>query len=83
MTDESLPQQRPGAGHPVVREAQSPENYNPLAKQKAAAKLSRIPVRIELSEKMDVPPGSLLDIFYHSDRDSQGEGPREISDRAL
>lgn len=25
----------------VVREAQSSENYNPLAKQKAAAKLSR------------------------------------------
>ena len=51
MIDESLPQQRPGAGHPVVREAQSPENYNPLAKQKAAAKLSRIPVKIELTRE--------------------------------
>ena len=55
MTDESLPQQRPGAGHPVVREAQSPENYNPLAKQKAAAKLSRIPVRIEPHEPLRKP----------------------------
>ena len=31
----------------VVREAQSVENYNPSAKQKAAAKLSRIPVKVE------------------------------------
>ena len=31
----------------VVREAQSLENYDPLAKQKAAAKLSRIPVKVE------------------------------------
>ena len=31
----------------VVREAQSTENYNPLAKQKAAAKLSRIPIKVE------------------------------------
>ena len=30
----------------VVREAQSPEDYNPLAKKKAAAKLSRIPVKV-------------------------------------
>ena len=30
----------------VVRDAQGPENYNPLAKQKAAAKLSRIPVKV-------------------------------------
>ena len=30
----------------VVRDAQSAENYNPLAKQKAAAKLSRIPVKV-------------------------------------
>ena len=30
----------------VVRDAQSQENYNPLAKQKAAAKLSRIPVKV-------------------------------------
>ncbi|MGP1629974.1 MAG: lipoyl synthase [Giesbergeria sp.] len=31
----------------VVREAQSAEDYNPLAKQKAAAKLSRIPIKVE------------------------------------
>ena len=35
------------AGNPVVREAQSVEAYNPLAKQKAAAKLSRIPIKVE------------------------------------
>ena len=34
----------------VVREAQSAENYNPLAKQKAAAKLSRIPIKVEQGE---------------------------------
>jgi lipoic acid synthetase len=31
----------------VVRDAQTTEAYNPLAKQKAAAKLSRIPVKVE------------------------------------
>ena len=31
----------------VVREVQSVENYDPMAKQKAAAKLSRIPVKVE------------------------------------
>lgn len=48
----------PEAFHPVnptVREAQSIETYNPLAKQKAAAKLSRIPVK--------VAPGELLKKF--------------------
>ncbi|NBX55151.1 MAG: lipoyl synthase [Betaproteobacteria bacterium] len=32
---------------PAVREAQDQTAYNPLAKQKAAAKLSRIPVKVE------------------------------------
>ena len=32
---------------PAVREAQDQNTYNPLAKQKAAAKLSRIPVKVE------------------------------------
>ena len=41
--------------HPVVREAQSVEDYNPLAKQKAAAKLSRIPVKIEQHERLRKP----------------------------
>ena len=39
----------------VVREAQSSENYNPLAKQKAAAKLSRIPVKVEQAEVLKKP----------------------------
>ncbi len=38
------------AENKVVREAQSVENYNPSAKQKAAAKLSRIPVKVEAGE---------------------------------
>jgi len=32
---------------PAVRDAQAQDTYNPLAKQKAAAKLSRIPVKVE------------------------------------
>ena len=39
----------------VVREAQSAQNYNPLAKQKAAAKLSRIPVKVEQAEVLKKP----------------------------
>ena len=34
------------SSNPVVREAQDLASYNPLAKQKAAAKLSRIPVKV-------------------------------------
>ena len=34
----------------VVREAQSVDNYNASAKQKAAAKLSRIPVKVQAGE---------------------------------
>ena len=55
---------------PVVREAQSAEDYNPLAKQKAAAKLSRIPVKVvpgELLKKPDwirVKAGSPTTRFY-------------------
>jgi lipoic acid synthetase len=40
---------------PVVREAQSLEAYNPSAKQKAAAKLSRIPVKVEQGEVLKKP----------------------------
>ena len=43
------------AGNPVVREAQSVEAYNPLAKQKAAAKLSRIPIKVESHEALRKP----------------------------
>ena len=39
----------------VVREAQTVENYDPLAKQKAAAKLSRIPVKVEQAEVLKKP----------------------------
>ena len=39
----------------VVREAQSAESYNPLAKQKAAAKLSRIPVKVVQAEVLKKP----------------------------
>ncbi len=39
----------------VVREAQTAANYNPLAKQKAAAKLSRIPVKVEQAEVLKKP----------------------------
>ncbi len=42
-------------GNPVVREVQSQQDYNPLAKQKAAAKLSRIPVKVERAEVLKKP----------------------------
>ncbi len=45
----------PETGTPVVREAQSQQDYNPLAKQKAAAKLSRIPVKVERAEVLKKP----------------------------
>ena len=55
----------------VVRDAQSAENYNPLAKQKAGAKLSRIPVKVvqtgEVLKKPDwirVKAGSPTTRFY-------------------
>ncbi|MDO5652634.1 MAG: lipoyl synthase [Brachymonas sp.] len=43
------------AGNPVVREAQSTAEYNPLAKQKAAAKIARIPVKVEPHEILRKP----------------------------
>ena len=39
----------------VVREAQSTETYDPTAKQKAAAKLSRIPVKVQSAEVLKKP----------------------------
>ncbi len=41
--------------HPTVREPQSGSDYNPLAKQKAAAKLSRIPVKVQAGEVLRKP----------------------------
>jgi len=49
MTKESI-----AAGH-VVREAQSQANYDPMAKQKAAAKLSRIPIKVTPGEVLKKP----------------------------
>ncbi len=40
---------------PTVREAQSVETYDPSAKQKAGAKLSRIPVKVEAGEVLKKP----------------------------
>ncbi len=58
------------SSNPTVREAQSVETYNPLAKQKAAAKLSRIPVKVEQAEVLKKPDwirvkaGSASSRFY-------------------
>jgi lipoic acid synthetase len=41
--------------NPTVREAQTTENYDPSAKQKAAAKLSRIPVKVVQGEILKKP----------------------------
>ena len=41
--------------NPIVRDIQSVEAYNPLAKQKAAAKLSRIPVKVVQGEVLKKP----------------------------
>jgi lipoic acid synthetase len=54
----------------VVREEQSPESYNASAKQKAAAKLSRIPIKVEQGEVLKKPDwirvkaGSASSRFY-------------------
>jgi lipoyl synthase len=58
------------SSNPVVREAQSVENYQATAKQKAAAKLSRIPVKVEAGEVLKKPDwirvkaGSASSRFY-------------------
>ena len=39
----------------VVRDAQTVENYDASAKQKAAAKLSRIPVKVQAGEVLKKP----------------------------
>jgi lipoic acid synthetase len=56
--------------NPVVREAQTVETYQASAKQKAAAKLSRIPVKVEAGEILKKPEwirvkaGSASSRFY-------------------
>ncbi|MBC5784156.1 lipoyl synthase [Ramlibacter sp. USB13] len=58
------------SSNPVVREAQSVETYQATAKQKAAAKLSRIPVKVEQGEILKKPEwirvkaGSATSRFY-------------------
>ncbi|HVZ46785.1 MAG TPA: lipoyl synthase [Ramlibacter sp.] len=55
---------------PTVREARSAEAYDPAAKQKAAAKLSRIPVKVQPGEVLKKPDwirvkaGSASSRFY-------------------
>jgi lipoic acid synthetase len=55
---------------PIVREAQGLDSYNPSAKQKAAAKLSRIPVKVQAGEVLKKPDwirvkaGSASSRFY-------------------
>ena len=43
------------SANPTVHEPQSQADYNPLAKQKAAAKLSRIPVKVVQGEILRKP----------------------------
>ena len=43
------------ASNPTVREAQSQQDYNASAKQKAAAKLSRIPIKVQAGEVLKKP----------------------------
>ncbi|WP_332827789.1 lipoyl synthase [Ramlibacter sp.] len=58
------------SSNPVVREAQTVETYQASAKQKAAAKLSRIPVKVEAGEILKKPgwirvkAGSASSRFY-------------------
>jgi lipoic acid synthetase len=51
MNDMNTPDSTPN----TVREAQTTENYDPSAKQKAAAKLSRIPVKVVQGEMLKKP----------------------------
>ncbi|MEO6292091.1 MAG: lipoyl synthase [Burkholderiaceae bacterium] len=51
----STPEANNSVANPVVRESQSQADYNPLAKQKAGAKLSRIPVKVVQGEVLKKP----------------------------
>jgi lipoic acid synthetase len=53
--DTSHPSASEAPRNATVREVQSTEDYNPLAKQKAAAKLSRIPVKVQAGEVLKKP----------------------------
>jgi lipoyl synthase len=54
--------------HKTVREAQSREQYDPTAKQKAAAKLSRIPVKVEQAEVLKKPDWIRVKAGSHTTR---------------
>ena len=54
--------------NPTVREAQSQADYNPNAKQKAAAKLSRIPVKVVQGEGLKKPDWIRVKAGSHNTR---------------
>jgi lipoic acid synthetase len=72
----------------VVREAQSVETYQATAKQKAAAKLSRIPVKVEQGEILKKPDwirvkaGSVNTRFYEIKQILREEGLHTVCEEA-
>jgi lipoyl synthase len=72
----------------VVREAQSVENYEAGAKQKAAAKLSRIPVKVEQGEILKKPDwirvkaGSVNTRFYEIKQILREQGLHTVCEEA-
>jgi lipoic acid synthetase len=72
----------------VVREAQSVETYEATAKQKAAAKLSRIPVKVEQAEVLKKPDwirvkaGSVNTRFYEIKQILREEGLHTVCEEA-
>jgi lipoic acid synthetase len=46
---------RHASGNPTVREVQGQQDYDPRSKQKAAAKLSRIPIKVQAGEVLKKP----------------------------
>ena len=72
----------------VVREAQSVETYEATAKQKAAAKLSRIPVKVEQGEILRKPDwirvkaGSASSRFYEIKEVLRAQGLHTVCEEA-
>ncbi|GAB3775459.1 lipoyl synthase [Ramlibacter monticola] len=72
----------------VVREAQSVETYEATAKQKAAAKLSRIPVKVEQGEILKKPDwirvkaGSVNSRFYEIKQILRDQGLHTVCEEA-
>jgi len=73
---------------PIVREAQSVENYQAGAKQKAAAKLSRIPVKVAPGEILRKPEwirvkaGSVNSKFYEIKKILREQGLHTVCEEA-